>query len=115
MHDHIEAVVITSTSTEIPTKVQRQNLSWSYTEFPPFQDTSHSTKGSCPSDRIHSCDDPHTHITVEEDESGTKDFPLSTVNMPNSDQDTDGEEGRFTFTLVVGCRFSREGLKCRQF
>ena len=116
VHDHIEAAVITSTSTEIPTKVQEQNLSRSYTEFPPFQDTSHSTKGSCPSNRINSCDDPHTCITVEEDEpgSGTKDFPSSTVNMPNSDQDTDGKKGRFTFTLVVGCRISREGLKSQQ-
>ena len=102
LHDHIEAVVITSTSTEIPTKVQRQNLNWSYTEFPPFQDTSHSAKGSFPSNRIYRCDG----LTVGEDESGTKDFPLSTVNMTNSYKDMDREKGRFIFTLVPGCHFS---------
>ena len=105
LHDHIEALVIKSVSTEIPTKVQKQSLSWSYTEFPPFQDTSHSTKGSCPSNRIYRCDDPHT---VENDEpwSGTKDFPFSTVNMPISDPDTDWKKGRFIFTLVLGWHFS---------
>ena len=93
---------ITSTSIEIPSEVQRQNL-----------DTSHSAIGSNPTD---SCDDPHTYITVEDDEcgSGTEDFPQSTVNMPISDQDTDREKGRFISTLVLGCHLSREGIKDRQ-